>query len=398
MLKTLVSALLIEQAAGHGWLVQPISQNDLELRRVGAGGMPGDFKYCPHCCAIGNNGAGHYDSPGAFCGANSDVYANGGLSVWQKWYDASGIQVPVLRPGSDMMVEAKIDADHGGQFWFMIACGSQVRDNLPWVILQRAANDRSRGGLPSHPEIYAWPVRSLPGNGTVGAMYRVPASFSCPTGEAVGRWIWKTGNTCNDANNVGRSTTTFSQSENSRIPLTNSVCGSAPETFISCVNFKVEGGNPTPTSAPTPGPPPPPPTPTSAPTPGPPPTPTSAPTPPTGGGCCRFGADCGDCGDDGTGWCHQSASNCATCTGSFDSSGSAPSCGGGSPPRRRSAAPSPPPTPPTTGGRCCYGGGCSSCNGAGEYCSSSVGACQNDCGGTYCSASSLSMKKVVKHE
>merc|ERR1711972_1229682 len=28
------------------------------------------------------------------------------------------------------------------------------------------------------------------------------------------------------------------------------------------------------------------------------------------GGCCRFGADCGDCGEDGTGWCHQSASNC----------------------------------------------------------------------------------------
>jgi len=45
------------------------------------------------------------------------------------------------------------------------------------------------------------------------------------------------------------------------------------------------------------------------------------------GGCCRFGADCGDCGEDGTGWCHGSASNCATCTGSFDPSGSAPSCG-----------------------------------------------------------------------
>jgi len=48
------------------------------------------------------------------------------------------------------------------------------------------------------------------------------------------------------------------------------------------------------------------------------------PTP--GGGCCKFGADCGDCGEDGTGWCHQSASNCAECTGSFDSSASAPGC------------------------------------------------------------------------
>jgi len=45
-----------------------------------------------------------------------------------------------------------------------------------------------------------------------------------------------------------------------------------------------------------------------------------------GGGCCKFGADCGDCGDDGTGWCHQSASNCATCTGTFDSSAQAPGC------------------------------------------------------------------------
>merc|ERR1712241_390336 len=46
----------------------------------------------------------------------------------------------------------------------------------------------------------------------------------------------------------------------------------------------------------------------------------------TPGGCCRFGADCGDCGEDGTGWCHQSASNCVQCTGSFDSSASAPAC------------------------------------------------------------------------
>lgn len=45
-----------------------------------------------------------------------------------------------------------------------------------------------------------------------------------------------------------------------------------------------------------------------------------------GGGCCRFGADCGDCGDDGTGWCHDSAANCEVCTGSFDSSAPAPAC------------------------------------------------------------------------
>merc|ERR1719362_1783123 len=223
-----------------------------------------------------------------------------------------------------MRVTGTIDADHRGQFWFMIACGNQVRDDLPWVILQRAASDQSNGFLPSNPEIYAWRVRSLPGNGTVSALYHVPASFSCPTGEAVGRWIWKTGNTCNDANNVGRSTTTFNQGENAAIGLDLGVCESPTETFISCVDFKVESG-----------------------------------------GCCRFGASCGDCGEDGTGWCHQSASNCAVCTGSFDSSAPAPSCGGGgspSPSPTPIVIPTPSPTPPSTGGQCCYGGGCSSCN------------------------------------
>jgi len=45
-----------------------------------------------------------------------------------------------------------------------------------------------------------------------------------------------------------------------------------------------------------------------------------------GGGCCKFGADCGDCGDDGTGWCHESASNCAECTGNFDPGAPGPGC------------------------------------------------------------------------
>merc|ERR1719203_817063 len=66
--------------------------------------------------------------------------------------------------------------------------------------------------------------------------------------------------------------------------------------------------------------------PTQAPTPGPSPSPS-----PGGSGCCRFGADCGDCGEDGTGWCHQSSSNCATCTGIFDPTGTPPPGCGGSP-------------------------------------------------------------------
>jgi len=76
--------------------------------------------------------------------------------------------------------------------------------------------------------------------------------------------------------------------------------------------------------------------PTQAPTPGTTPSPS-----PGGSGCCRFGADCGDCGEDGTGWCHQSSSNCATCTGIFDPTGTPPPACGGSP------TPGPPPPPAT---------------------------------------------------
>jgi len=68
----------------------------------------------------------------------------------------------------------------------------------------------------------------------------------------------------------------------------------------------------------------------------------------SGQGCCRFGADCGDCGDDGTGWCHQSASNCDVCTGAFDYSAPAPGCGAVPTP---TSAPTPPvPTPPAVSG------------------------------------------------
>merc|ERR1712045_953821 len=70
-----------------------------------------------------------------------------------------------------------------------------------------------------------------------------------------------------------------------------------------------------------------------------PPSPGPAPPSPASGGCCKFGADCADCGDDNTGWCHQSAANCEICTGTFDASAPAPSCSGD--------APAPVPTPPT---------------------------------------------------
>jgi len=308
MLKALVSTLLLEQVVGHGWLVDPVSKNDLshQARDNHPAGMPTDFQYCPSCCANGNNAVGHIDTPAASCGANSDEFALG-LDVWQKWYDAAGIAVPVLTPGSDVMVKAEMNADHGGQAWFMIACGAVVSETLNWTFLERSASDRGHHFLPSNPGIYAWQTASA--GLYTNAYYHVPASFSCPGGEAVGRWLWKTGNTCNDYNNVGRNTETFQRSENEAIGLDRATCapGQKPETFISCVNYEVAGDSqPTPTSAPTP----------PAPQPSPAPT-TPAPTPPATGGRCCWGGGCGgNC--EGGEWCHASRGNCEeSCGGHY---------------------------------------------------------------------------------
>jgi endoglucanase len=91
---------------------------------------------------------------------------------------------------------------------------------------------------------------------------------------------------------------------------------------------------------------------------------SGGPGPSPSGGCCRFGADCGDCGDDGAGWCHGSASNCATCTGSFDPSASAPQCFGG------------PPSGGPGGGCCKWGNDCGDCGDDGTgWCHQSSSNC-----------------------
>jgi endoglucanase len=91
------------------------------------------------------------------------------------------------------------------------------------------------------------------------------------------------------------------------------------------------------------------------------------------GGCCKFGADCGDCGEDGSGWCHGSASNCAACTGSFDSSASAPQCFGGGPS-----------SPIRNQGGCCkWGNDCGDCGNDGTgWCHQSSSNC-GACAGTF---------------
>merc|ERR1719412_788268 len=124
-----------------------------------------------------------------------------------------------------------------------------------------------------------------------------------------------------------------------------------------------------------------------------------------GGGCCRFEADCGDCGEDGTGWCHQSAGNCAQCTGTFDPAGSPPAgCGGGGGGNPSPSPPAPQPTP---------AGSCSDDNPSCEFWASSgecarnpafmLANCRQSCGAcaalTPASLRSKSARKLVaKHE
>merc|ERR1711920_358154 len=138
-------------------------------------------------------------------------------------------------------------------------------------------------------------------------------------------------------------------------------CEQTPQVWNSCADIIISSqSQPTPT-----------------------PTPTSAPTPPTSGGCCSFGSSCGDCGTDGTGWCHLSASNCAACTGIFNSSASAPSCSGSpSPPPPSTSAPAPP------RGCCKFGLNCGDCGTDGTgWCHLSASNCA-DCTGSFDSSAS----------
>jgi len=83
--------------------------------------------------------------------------------------------------------------------------------------------------------------------------------------------------------------------------------------FINCVDISISrtGSSPGPSPPPTPFP-----------------TLPPSPTPsPAGNGCCKWGGNCGDCGNDGSGWCHQSASNCQACTGWWDGNDRRPVCG-----------------------------------------------------------------------
>jgi len=269
-------ALFASRADGHAWVTTPMSKNEMavRVRNNAPSGFPSEFKYDPQSCARGT-----------VCGGSSAASSRG-LDVWQEWYDQTNTPVPVLTPGTDLRVGVKITAEHGGQAWMQIACGVDY-ENANWTFLERAQSDRSVGFLPSNPGIYSWSS----GGGRTDRYWHVPSSFQCPTGQAVGRWIWKTGNSCNDFNNLGRvKTESFSKANSDANGGTHAgACsggGGFPETFLACIDFVMNQGSsptpPAPTPVVNPTPTPPAPTPVDNPSPSPP-----APTPNLGCEPCK---------------------------------------------------------------------------------------------------------------
>jgi len=264
-----ILAVFFQECFGHGWMTAPVSRNELANKLRFAEG--GKFRTEPQSSAGGNS-----------CGISDAVYLEG-PSTWKKWYDADrGLAMATLTPGADIEFQARITADHGGQAWMMVSCADRISEEASWRLLSRSQRDRGHHILPGSPATYVWGVGQS--GGTLHASFHVPAEFACPNSYGVGRWVWKTGNSCIDANNVGIKTEPFSFEEYKSVaPTAVGRCFGPPETFISCFDFRLMRA--TPTVMPTAGSIAPSPPPTNAPTPAGPSTrvPTSMPTmlPPT---------------------------------------------------------------------------------------------------------------------
>jgi hypothetical protein len=189
-----------------------------------------------------------------YSGETSDPLYASGLQTWKQWYDGAGVTAPSISPGVVLEVRAELAADHGGQAWLEIACSDIISEDLQWILLERAPADRSNHFMQSAPTAYAWAfgdVQPLDGRkAVVTSRWLVPATFSCPTGRAVGRWIWKVGNTCNDVDNLGINTGTFSLDEYKEVVssfrhgqhVQGRCRGQSPEQFLSCFVFSVDSG------------------------------------------------------------------------------------------------------------------------------------------------------------
>jgi len=205
------------------------------------------------------------------------------VDQWDGWYKQAGASLAHFQPGEEVEFHFTVTADHGGQSWIMVSCADHISEDGPWRILERAHSDRARHFMPSNPGIYAWAkdeAKNTMGD-VISAKWLVPEDFSCPSGRGVGRWVWKTSNSCNDVNNIGKHTETFDVGEFAKVFHAYSpgawileTCDSPPETFVSCFDFST-GAGPAPTPQPVP-------TPTPTPTPRPQPVPSPVPTPSPG--------------------------------------------------------------------------------------------------------------------
>lgn len=243
-----VALACVRQVASHGWITTPISRLEMSYHHW-ADGMPDDnLRWSPDSCNGPNS-----------CGSTGHQYAES-RDHWLPFYNGAGIPLPVFAPGSDIDVSITITADHGGQSWMMLSCADDITEEGPWTYMERAVDDRDHHFMPSNTKIYAWPKNELieKYDAVLRARWTVPSNFSCPDGRGVGRWLWKTGNSCNDNTNMAdKKTEAFKLSEfkilndgfsQGTMP---SCDGTNPEWFITCFDWR-DGSEPTPPSPPPP--------------------------------------------------------------------------------------------------------------------------------------------------
>lgn len=246
---------LVRGSEAHGWITSPVSRLEMARNHFVSGMPNNNLRWTPQSC----------NGPNACGGLKGAEYTES----WEHWdplYARAHVPVPRYGPGDIIDVHITITADHGGQSWLMISCDGSPTENGNWTYMERAPGDRQHHFMPSNPTIYAWAkdeAKETMGD-VIKASWVVPETFDCPRGRGVGRWLWKTGNTCNDVHNIARKTETFVGSEYCSIAQgygsrCQGTCKVAPETFITC--FDIATGPPPTPSPPSPTPPSPPPTP-----------------------------------------------------------------------------------------------------------------------------------------
>jgi hypothetical protein len=247
MVRLVVALAGLPTALSHGWVTSPVNRLEMAYS-YWSSGMPDDpLRWSPQS----SNGPNS-------CGAADGDYAES-KDTWLHFYDLAGLDVPVWAPGTDIEVSIKITADHGGQSWVMVSCADTVTEDGPWTYLERADDDRDHHFLPSSPHVYAWPKDEIvQKHGSIlTSKWRMPSGFSCPSGRGVGRWLWKTGNSCNDDKNIAsKKTETFALSEfkvlnDAFSRSTMPSCQSDMEWFITCFDFS-DGSAPAPSPGPSP--------------------------------------------------------------------------------------------------------------------------------------------------